>query len=242
MARAAGQAVGEGSTDTASDYDQLAGALKVLGNAKRLRLLHFLTQPHYLEEIASELKMARQTAQEHVEQLVDLGVIQRVRGRRDHGPVTDYVVVPQRLFALYEDVGKLGVLHPEVAGDPLMRPMTTPMATGVPAPREQDLPRVTIVHGMRIGQTVPLGGQGPWLLGRDPAAPVCLDYDPFVSTRHAEVRRVAGGFELADLYSSNGTFVDWKRVSRGGAQKVENGSVLRLGKTLLLFRRPVLSE
>ena len=224
----------------ADSLEPLAAYLKVLGNPKRLRLLQFLVKPHYIEEIASELKMARQTAQEHVQMLLDIGVIQRVRGRRETGPVTEYVVVPQRLFAIHEEFGTLGVLQPELEEEQVtMRHLTQPLAPGAAAPKEQDLPRLTIVHGMRIGQTTPLVGNGPWLVGRDPAATVCLDYDPFVSTRHAEIRRASGGgFEVADLYSSNGTFLDWKRVARGTAQKLDNGGALRIGKSILLFRKP----
>ncbi|HEV8360853.1 MAG TPA: FHA domain-containing protein [Candidatus Thermoplasmatota archaeon] len=237
MARASAGEPAEAPTDT-SDLDGLAQYLKVLGNAKRLHLLQFLVAPHYVEEIASELKMARQTAQEHVQQLLDIGVIQRVRGRRDSGPVTEYVVVPQRLFRIHEEFGRLGTLEPETGTAQEMRPPTSPLVTGAAAPREQDLPRLTIVHGMRLGSTMALTGQGPWLVGREPTAAVCLDYDPFISTRHAEVRRAAGGFEVADLYSSNGTWVDWKRLARGGAERVENGAVVRVGKSLLLFRKP----
>jgi DNA-binding transcriptional ArsR family regulator len=222
------------------DPEGLAGALRVLGNAKRIRLLQFLVHPHHLEEIASELKTARQTAQEHVQQLEEIGVVRRVRGRRDRGPVTDYVVVPQRLFSIWEDMGKLGVLEPEMDGANDLRPPTSPLATGASPPREQDLPRVAVVHGLHIGQVTPLSGQGPWLFGRDPGAHVCLDYDPFISARHAEVRRAQAGFEVADLYSSNGTWVDWKRLPRGGAQRIDNGAVVRVGKTLLVFRRPEL--
>lgn len=224
--------------DEAGDLDSLATYLKGLANPKRLHLLRFLQKPHYLEEIASELGVARQTAQEHVQQLLELGLVQAVRGRRDHGPVTDYVVVPQSLFRVHEKFGKLGNLEPDLDEEPDFRVPTSPAATGVVAPKEQDLPRLTIVHGMRIGRTMPLNGQGPWLLGRDPHAFACLDYDPYVSTRHAEVRRVAGGFEVGDLFSSNGTFVDWKKLARGTTNKIDNGSVIRVGKSLLLFRKP----
>jgi len=219
--------------------DGLAEYLKVLGNTKRLHLLSYLATPHYIEEIASELKMARQTAQEHVQRLLDIGVIQRVRGRRDSGPVTEYVVVPQRLFSIHEELGKVGVLEPELGEEALaFRPPTSPLATGAPAPREHDLPRLVLVHGFRIGATTALQGEGPWLVGRDPAAAVCLDYDPFVSTRHAEVRRIPGGFEVADLYSSNGTFLDWKRLPRGNKQALDNGAVVRVGRSILVFRKP----
>lgn len=220
------------------NLDSLASYLKALGSAKRLRLLQFLVIPHHLGEIARELKMARQTAQEHLDQLLGLGVVERVRGRGDHGPVTNFVVVPQRLFSIHEEFGKLGVLAPDLDEKDQPRPPTRAMETGVSVRKPQDLPRLTIVHGMRIGQSSLLSGDGPWLIGREVDAPVCLDYDPFISWRHAEVRRAPGGFEVADLYSSNGTYVDWERVPRGGTKTVSNGTVLRVGRSLLLFRRP----
>jgi len=231
--------VAEARTDETDESEGLADQFKVLSNAKRLRLLRFLVQPHYLEEIASELRMARQTAQEHVQLLLDEGLVRKVAGRRDTGPVADYVVVPQRLFALYESMGKLAGLQPDV-GEEALRPQTQALKTGLAPQRAQELPRLTIVHGLHIGRTVALTGSGPWLIGRDPHAAACLDYDPFVSQRHAEVRRGSAGYELADLYSSNGTFLDWKKVSRGGSERLANGDVVRIGKTLLVFRHPTL--
>ncbi len=225
-------------TEEADPLEALAGYMKVLGNSKRLNLLRFLVKPHYLEEIASELKMARQSAQEHVQQLMEIGVVQRVRQSREPGGVVDYVVVPQRLFAIHEEFGKLGGLSPEVEDGEDLRPRTAPLVTGQATPKEGDLPRLVIVHGMRIGLTTALAGQGPWLVGREADATISLDYDPFVSARHAEVRRTPAGFEIADLYSSNGTFVDWKRVPRGNRERLDNGTVVRIGKTILIFRRP----
>jgi DNA-binding transcriptional ArsR family regulator len=219
--------------------DSLAEYLKALGHPRRLQALRFLTRPHHLEEIASHLGVARQTAQEHVQQLLDLGFIQSVPGRGQHGAVRDYVLAPQRLFAVHEMLGRLGDLQAELEEDVEMRLATVAAdAPQAKAPVEGELPRLTIVHGMRVGQTSVLSGSGPWLVGRDPHALVCLDYDPFVSTRHAELRRVpAGGFELADLYSSNGTYLDWKRLDRGAVRKLDNGGLVRCGKTLLLFRK-----
>lgn len=229
-----------GRVDADASLEPLAAYLKALANPKRLRLLQYLTEPHYLEEIASELGVARQTAQEHVQQLVELGLLETVKGRSEHAAVTSYVIVPQRLFSVYEMFGKLGDLERDLEERVDVRmPTTMDAAIGPTIPKENELPRLTIVHGMRVGYTAVLSGQGPWLVGRDPHSTVCLDYDPYASTRHAEVRRGAGGaFELADLYSSNGTFHDWKRVARGGVQRLDNGSLLRIGKTLVLFRRP----
>jgi hypothetical protein len=58
----------------------------------------------------------------------------------------------------------------------------------------------------------------------------------YVSSRHAEVRRGPRGFEVADAFSSNGVWVDGKRLPRGGVVPIANGALVRAGRTLLLFR------
>lgn len=217
--------------DAAPDLAALAHAFRSLANEKRLRLLRYLLQPHYVEEIASELGVARQTAQEHVDQLLDAGLLERVRGKRETGAVTEYVVSTQRLFLLQED---LADLCGEPAG-PDLRHRTEVAAPG-PAPPRPHGPRLVVLKGRRVGQARALAGEGPWLVGRDPAAHVCLDYDLYASLRHAEVRRERGRFVVVDLFSSNGTSVDWVPVPRGGSQEVENGSILQVGKSLLALR------
>ena len=59
--------------------------------------------------------------------------------------------------------------------------------------------------------------------------------DPLVSSAHARIARVAaGGFELADLASKNGTFVDGTRVE--GHARLRNGSVIFFGNLVGVFR------
>lgn len=217
--------------------DALAAALKALAHPKRLRILRFATEPRSLEEMASELKVARQSAQEHLDQLLAMGLVEPRRGRGEHGPVTRHVVVVPRLFDVYDRLGaKLGLVAAELEEDVQSLMPTSPLAAPASRASSAATPRLIVVHGMRVGQTVPLNGSGPWLIGRDPSATLCLDYDPYVSHRHAEVRRCARGFELGDALSSNGIYVDWARVPRGGASPIVNGSLVRAGKTLLLFR------
>src|SRR5438552_4150798 len=61
----------------------------------------------------------------------------------------------------------------------------------------------------------------PMLVGRAPTCDVPV-FDPTISRRHAELSLVAGGVEILDLGSSNGTFVNGDRVTkttaRGGEQ------------------------
>lgn len=221
------------------DLASMAQNLKILGNQRRLQLLQYLVTPHYIQEIASELGIARQSAQAHVDKLVDIGVLERRRGQRETGSVTDYVVAPQRLFAIQESFGRLGHLEPVLEEPTDKRAVTEHLDPPEQAGDDPPVSRLLIVHGQRIGQATALAGQGPWLLGRDPAADLCLDYDPYVSTRHAEVRRRDDGtFEVADLYSRNGTTVDFAMVERGQARPLEPGAVIGLGRTLVVLRTP----
>jgi len=68
-------------------------------------------------------------------------------------------------------------------------------------------------------------------LGRDPASDIKLDH-PSVSRAHAEIRRTAGGYEVVDLGSGNGTFVNGLRVKR---QALNPRDKLALGAVQLLF-------
>lgn len=216
------------------DFEALARDLAPLGNEKRLALLHFLTLPHYLEEIATHLGMARQAAQKHVDQLLEVGVIRKQQGRRESGPVVEYVVVPQRLFSMSEDFSRLGVLRPRGAEPLLMRTEVGPSDAGA-SPAEG--PALVLVHGMRAGAVFPLAGSpGPWSIGRDAARDVPLDYDPYASSRHAEVHLENGRHVLVDAFSTNGTLLNWERMPRGGRSPLRPGDVVGVGRSLLVFR------
>jgi hypothetical protein len=70
-------------------------------------------------------------------------------------------------------------------------------------------PRASIEQ--RDGPPVPLGPD-PVLIGRDPQNDVVLD-DRRVSRKHAEVRLRIGRYTLYDLQSTNGTYVNGRRVA-----------------------------
>ena len=67
--------------------------------------------------------------------------------------------------------------------------------------------------------------------GRRPDSDIFLD-DVTVSRKHAEFRRVEGGFEVVDAGSLNGTYVNQDRVD---AVRLRNGSEVRIGKFRLTF-------
>ncbi|MBN2023663.1 MAG: FHA domain-containing protein [Pirellulales bacterium] len=71
-------------------------------------------------------------------------------------------------------------------------------------------------------------------LGRDHSNRVRL-HDTEVSRQHAEVRRDEDGFVLVDLASSNGTFVNGRRVER---HRLASGDQVQLGGTIMLYTGP----
>ncbi|MGE0600845.1 MAG: FHA domain-containing protein [Dehalococcoidia bacterium] len=72
---------------------------------------------------------------------------------------------------------------------------------------------------------------GNMLIGRDGRAGIILP-DASVSARHATIERLERSWRVSDLGSTNGTFIDGKRVSEKGAQ-VRPGVKLTFGNIVL---------
>lgn len=72
---------------------------------------------------------------------------------------------------------------------------------------------------------------GTMLIGRDNRAGIMLP-DASVSARHATIERVAGAWRVTDLGSTNGTFIDGRRIGEGGAT-LRPGQKLALGSVVL---------
>lgn len=71
-------------------------------------------------------------------------------------------------------------------------------------------------------------------LGRDSSSPIQL-HDTEVSRHHAEIRRVDQDYAISDLNSSNGTFVNGKRVRQ---HTLQSGDQVQMGSTLMLYTGP----
>ncbi|HYP75586.1 MAG TPA: FHA domain-containing protein [Polyangiaceae bacterium] len=73
------------------------------------------------------------------------------------------------------------------------------------------------------------------VIGREPGAALRLD-DDSVSWRHASVRWTGHAWELQDLGSRNGTFVDGHRIAAGARALLRMGCQLRFGDAEELWR------
>jgi pSer/pThr/pTyr-binding forkhead associated (FHA) protein len=84
------------------------------------------------------------------------------------------------------------------------------------------------------GESTLIGRQGGQL-------PVDLDigfYDPegYVSRNHARITVTQRRYQITDLGSSNGTFVNEKRLTPHVPRLLSHGDQIRLGRVVLAFR------
>lgn len=77
-------------------------------------------------------------------------------------------------------------------------------------------------------------------LGRDPLADIVIS-DPEVSRQHARLMETEDGYELQDLGSTNGTFVDGQRLG-GEALLLQPGQQVEMGSGVALLYQPVPGE
>lgn len=94
------------------------------------------------------------------------------------------------------------------------------------------MPSLLVVRGHATGSRFDLSNlEGRLSIGRETGNLVQLR-DNEVSRRHAEVRRVGDSFVIDDLRSSNGTFVNNRRIERA---TLSRGDRVQIGGTLLVY-------
>jgi hypothetical protein len=95
------------------------------------------------------------------------------------------------------------------------------------------------LHLLDTGQMLPLSDRNEFTLGRiSEGQPIMPDIDlsPYqayasgVSRLHAVLKRDNGRIILMDLGSSNGTYLNAKRLNPNSEQAIEHGDVIALGK------------
>ena len=103
-----------------------------------------------------------------------------------------------------------------------------------------DQPTIVIEGGPEDAEPVDLSGTTS--LGREPTNDDVVDY-PGASREHAQIVEAEDGFRLRDLNSTNGTFVNDRRV-RDREHLLKDGDRIRLGasEVTLVFRHPVTVE
>jgi signal transduction histidine kinase len=95
------------------------------------------------------------------------------------------------------------------------------------------VPSLFVIRGNDQGTRFVLDEQ-TIAVGRDPSSAVQL-HDTEVSRHHAEIRWADGAHLLIDLSSSNGTYVNGRRVAQ---QRLASGDQVQLGSSLMLYTGP----
>lgn len=104
-----------------------------------------------------------------------------------------------------------------------------------PAPGRRRGPEklVVVEPAERKGTEFPLADE--MTLGRAPGCGVSLPEDSFVSQLHARIFRRDGDLHLEDLGSTNGTYLNGKRITV--AAPIRKGDRVQVGRTTLELRK-----
>jgi pSer/pThr/pTyr-binding forkhead associated (FHA) protein len=120
---------------------------------------------------------------------------------------------------------------PVPAPAPAAAPQVPSRRSGTPRPNGERL--VILEPPDRQGQEFPLGEE--LTVGRAAGCGVLIPDDTFVSQLHARVFRRDGDFYVEDLGSTNGTYLNNKKVTAAVAMR--KGDKLKIGKTTMEVRR-----
>ena len=218
-----------------------AATLDVLSNPTRLAILHALRAPARLSDIrvagvegpgVEGRVISRQAVRQHLDRLLRIGVVAALPAAREER--VQYVIEHRKLFAIAEEFRGLANLRPaeDVPGG-----RTEPVP---PQPRPRGAgPRLVLVRGLREGTAFPLDApdKREFVIGRRRDADCPLDYDPFVSSQNAVLRREDdGSFRVQDAPGSrNGTTVNFEPLPPGAWRLLQHGDVIGVGHTALVF-------
>lgn len=92
--------------------------------------------------------------------------------------------------------------------------------------------KAVVVEGEKKGATLNLGGE--LIIGRGEKCKLILD-DTYVSTVHARIFAKADTYMLEDLGSTNGTYLNRRRVT--SPIELHRGDQVKIGKTVLEMRK-----
>ncbi len=96
--------------------------------------------------------------------------------------------------------------------------------------------KLVCVNGPHAGQENELT-EAVTVIGRSADVQIRLD-DQFASRQHAEIRHVDNAYQVHDLMSKNGVFVDGRRLPGGGTAWLADGVEVQFASTRFRFYDP----
>src|SRR2546428_783817 len=152
---------------------------------------------------------------------------ERVEGQRILARA-DVIRIGEEQFRFYADAAPAAGPPPPSQGPAASAPQAAPPASPTPP---ATLASFLLRSGALIGQRLQVKTPGANIRRADYNHLVIPD--PAVSTRHAKLQTREGVWVLADLESTNGSFVDGERVK--GDAPLAPGAMVRLGDVQLVF-------
>jgi pSer/pThr/pTyr-binding forkhead associated (FHA) protein len=227
--------------DASEDLEALAEELFALANERRLRILHEVDEPETRNELADRIDISRQAISKHIDTLLEHGFVRELPGWRETGPVDEFQVNPKQLYAIGKQIADLGELEPKGGPEVTETEPTEIRDEAIDAdsiPGETADAHLLLLDGPEAGDRFVLDGEeGRWTIGRDEDRDLCLDHDPYISGQQCELQATEDGHAVVDVYSSNGTFVNFGQLPEGGRTELAPGDVIRLGRTSLVYQR-----
>ncbi|HZD16744.1 MAG TPA: FHA domain-containing protein [Actinomycetota bacterium] len=145
--------------------------------------------------------------------------------------VLKYTLLVLLYFFVFRAVRSVAV---DVAGRRRAPKRAGGRAPAVATPSKGKPPTQVLVHEPEGRKARSVRLSGPLEIGRRESSAVRLD-DTYVSQVHARLFPRDGVWHVEDLGSTNGTFLNDRRVA--APVEVHAGDVVRVGKTLLELRR-----
>src|SRR5262245_47761180 len=103
---------------------------------------------------------------------------------------------------------------------------------------DQSVAHLRVLTGRGVHAVHVVGSKGT-SIGRPGGDCDFIVDDGRMSRKHARIERSVAGWQVQDLMSRNGGFVNGRGLGRGGRSPLADGSVLRLGDTLMGFRASI---
>jgi pSer/pThr/pTyr-binding forkhead associated (FHA) protein len=142
--------------------------------------------------------------------------------------VLKYVLLVLLYFFVFRAIRSVVV---EVGG---RRSRAVPEPRAAAASRGRRAPTSVVVHATEGAKPDTVRLTGPTDVGRASSCAITVD-DTYVSQQHARFFSRDGSWFVEDLGSTNGTYVNDRRISEPA--EVHAGDVVRMGKTVLELRR-----
>lgn len=77
---------------------------------------------------------------------------------------------------------------------------------------------------------------GKITIGRHRSNSICIDDDNMVSREHAIIQKLKHAYFIKDLHSTNGTWVNNKKVPEEKYMRVHNNDTIKVGRTELKIK------